>query len=302
MLEIELCGIKLDSPLISASGILDESAESMIRLLDAGASAVTTKSVGRNAREGHKNPVIAETECGLLNGMGLPNAGIDNFQREMRVLREKRPKSAVIGSIFASDAEEFAMLAERMEAYGTSAVELNLSCPHAKGFGAEIGSDPQAVLDISREVKRSVRIPVFVKLTPNVKSIVDLAKACEEAGADGITAINTVKGMKIDVDSSYPILSCKTGGLSGSAIKPIGVRCVYEITEEVSLPVIGTGGITSGRDAVEYILAGASAVGIGTAVYYEGREVFGKIRKEIVELLKGRGLGIEEIKGMAHRR
>jgi dihydroorotate dehydrogenase (NAD+) catalytic subunit len=302
MLEIELCGIKLDSPLISASGILDESAESMIRLLDAGASAVTTKSVGRDAREGHKNPVIAETECGLLNGMGLPNAGIDNFQREMRVLKKKRPESAIIGSIFASDAEGFATLAERMEAYGASAVELNLSCPHAKGFGAEIGSDPQTVLDISREVKRSVRIPVFVKLTPNVKSIVDLAKACEEAGANGITAINTVKGMKIDVESSRPILSCKMGGLSGPAIKPIGVRCVYEITEEVPLPVIGTGGITSGRDAIEYILAGASAVGIGAAVYYEGRAVFGKIRKEIVELLEEKGLGIEEIKGMAHRR
>ncbi|MDY6984801.1 MAG: dihydroorotate dehydrogenase [Candidatus Thermoplasmatota archaeon] len=302
MLGVELCGTKLDSPLISASGILDEHAESMIRLLDAGASAVTTKSIGNMERKGNENPVIAEVACGLLNGMGLPNPGIERFAGEMEIVKRKRANSVIIGSVFASSAEDFAILAKRMESYGASAVELNLSCPHAKGFGAEVGSDPQTVFDITKEVKKRVSIPVFVKLTPNVRSIVDLAKACEEAKADGITAINTVRGMKIDVDSFHPVLSCRVGGLSGPAIKPIGVRCVYEIAEEVDLPVIGVGGIVDGKDVIEYMAAGASAVGIGSGVYYRGLEIFELVRGEMEEFLREKKIGIEDIKGIAHRR
>jgi len=302
MLSIALCGIKLDSPLISASGILDEHGESMIRLIDAGASAVTTKSIGLEEREGNENPVIADVECGLLNGMGLPNPGIEKFAEEMEIVRRKRAESIIIGSIFASDVEGFITLASKMESYGASALELNLSCPNAKGFGTEVGSDPEKVFEITEGVKKNAKIPVFVKLTPNVRSIVELAKACEEAHADGITAINTVRGMKIDIESFYPVLSCKIGGLSGPAIKPVGIRCVYEITEEVSLPVIGVGGINSGEDAIEYMMAGASAVGIGSGVYYRGLEIFGHIKEEMERFLDRKNLGINDIVGIAHRR
>jgi dihydroorotate dehydrogenase (NAD+) catalytic subunit len=302
MLGVELCGIRLDSPLISASGILDERAESMLRLLEAGASAVTTKSIGSGERKGNDNPVIAETECGLLNGMGLPNPGIDAFAREMEIMRNRRPDGVIIGSIFASEADGFAALARRMEDYGSSAIELNLSCPNARGFGDEVGSDPDTVLEITREVKRVTDIPVFVKLTPNVRSIVDLAKACEEGGADGIAAINTVRGMKIDVESFQPILSCRIGGMSGPAIKPIGIRCVYEITGEVDLPVIGIGGVLCGNDVVEYIMAGASAVGVGSGIHYRGLKIFEDIKREMLEFLERKELRLDDIVGIAHRR
>ena len=258
---------------------MDEDAGSMERIFKCGAGAVVTKSIGLKSREGYLNPTLIELEYGILNAMGLPNPGIDEFREEIEKL--KRSKIPTIGSVFGSNTKEFVELAEKMQSYTVDALELNMSCPHAKGYGLEIGSDPKLVKEISSNVKKSVNIPVFVKISPNLMNIVEIAEAAEKGDADGIVAINTIKAMKIDLKLKKPVLSNKIGGYSGKAIKPIGVRCVYEISKNVDIPVIGCGGITTGEDALEYIMAGASAVQIGSAIYYRGVDVFKKICKEI---------------------
>jgi dihydroorotate dehydrogenase (NAD+) catalytic subunit len=168
-----------------------------------------------------------------------------------------------------------------MKQYGAVGVELNVSCPHTKRYGLEVGCDATLLQTIVSSIKQKVRIPVFVKLSPNVMNIVEIAQAAEKGKADAIVAINTVKGMKIDLETTHPILANKTGGYSGKAIKPIGIRCVYDIAQSINIPVIGVGGITTGEDAIEYFMAGASAVQIGSAVYYRGPDVFKQVCKEI---------------------
>jgi len=279
---------------------MDEDAGSMKRIADSGAGAVVTKSIGLKPREGYPNPTIVELDCGLLNAMGLPNPGIDNFSDEIKEL--KNSDIPIIGSIFGSNAKEFSELAKKMENYGANAVELNMSCPHAKGYGAEVGSDSKLVNEITSKVKKSIKIPVFVKLSPNLMNIVEIAKAAEKGKADGIVAINTVKAMKIDLDLKMPVLSNKVGGYSGKAVKPIGVRCVYDIYQNVKIPIIGVGGITNGEDALEYIMAGASAVQIGSGLYYREIDIFKKICKEIESWMKANNYDdLTELVGVAHK-
>ena len=273
--------ILLKNPTMLASGIMDEDAGSMKRIIKSGAGAIVTKSIGLKPREGYPNPTLVELEFGIINAMGLPNPGIENFGEEISKL--KKSKTPIIGSIYGAHAKEFIELGQKMEEYGASAIELNLSCPHAKRFGLEVGSDPKIVKIITSSVKVNVNIPVFVKLSPNVANISELAIAAESGNADAIVAINTVKAMKIDLELRRPILSNKIGGYSGRAIKPIGVRCIYEIAEHVNIPIIGVGGILSGEDAIEYMMAGASAVQIGVGVYYREIDIFNKINKEIKE-------------------
>jgi len=258
---------------------MDEDADSMEKIFINGAGGVVTKSIGLKPRSGYNNPTVIELKHGILNAMGLPNPGIKEFSKEMKEIKSK--KIPVIGSIFASNSEEFLILAKKMEEYDANALELNMSCPHAKGYGLEIGVDSKLVKKIVSDVKSSVKIPVFVKISPNLSNIIEIAKSIEEANADGIVAINTVKAMKIDIDMKSPVLANKIGGYSGEAIKPIGVRCVYEIYRNIDIPIIGVGGISSGRDAIEYIMAGASAVQIGSAIYYKEDNVFNKICNEI---------------------
>ena len=298
-LTTRFASLTLKNPTILASGIMGEDAGSIQRIINSGAGAIVTKSIGVRLREGYPNPTIVELENGLLNAMGLPNPGIDNFKEEMQLLKKKN--TPIIGSIYGADANEFITLGMKMEKYGANAVELNLSCPHAKGYGLEIGSDPELITEITKKVKQSIHIPVFVKLSPNVANIVDLAKAAEKGNADAIVAINTVKAMKIDIETKMPVLANKIGGYSGKAIRPIGIRCVYEIAEHVNIPIIGAGGITTGEDAIEYLMAGASAVQIGTSLYTEGLEVFQKICKEINTWMNDHHIKkISEIIGAAH--
>jgi len=258
---------------------MDEDAGSMQRIFNCGAGAIVTKSIGLKPRIGYPNPTIIELEHGILNAMGLPNPGIEEFKDE--ILKLKKLKIPIIGSIFGSNSKEFVDLAKKMQNYGADALELNMSCPHAKGYGLEIGSDPKLVKDITSKVKETTDIPVFVKISPNLINIAEIAQSAEMGKADGIVAINTVKAMKIDLELRMPVLSNKIGGYSGKAIKPIGIRCVYEISKNVNIPVIGVGGITTGEDAIEYFMAGASALQIGSAIYYRGVEVFQKICDEI---------------------
>jgi len=279
---------------------MDEDAGSMKRIFRSGASAVVTKSIGIKPRKGYENPTAIELECGILNAMGLPNPGIDNFGEEISEL--KRYEIPVIGSIFGSNAEEFSTLAKKMQKYGADAVELNMSCPHAKGYGLEVGADPKLVKEITSIVKKSVKIPVFVKISPNLMNIAEIAKAAEAGRADAIVAINTIKAMKIDLDLKMPVLSNKIGGYSGTAIKPIGVRCVYEISQNVKIPIIGVGGINTGKDALEYIMAGATAVQIGSGVYYKGIDVFKNICKELENWMKKHNIkNISQLVGVANK-
>jgi dihydroorotate dehydrogenase (NAD+) catalytic subunit len=300
-ISITIAGLTLKNPTILASGILGETGESLLSVAREGCGALTTKSIGIEPKEGHPNPTFVETEHGILNAMGLPNPGIEEYKDEFE--RAMDAGVPIVGSIYGKDAQEFQHLARKMQEFGASALELNLSCPHAKGYGAELGHDPKKVMWIVRAVKDTVDIPVFAKLSPNVSSISKIASAVDKAQGDGIVAINTLSAMAIDPDLAIPILANKTGGLSGPAIKPVGIRCVFEIKSETDLPIIGVGGILSGRDAVEYIMAGASAVQIGSGVYYKGRGIFKEVCNEIIEFMDSHGYSrIEEMVGIAHKR
>jgi dihydroorotate dehydrogenase (NAD+) catalytic subunit len=298
--ETRVGALPLRNPFLLASGIWGESGESLAGAYRAGAAGVVTKSIGRAPRTGYPNPTVEELDhFGFLNAMGLPNPGIEEYPREVAVARANGVPT--IGSVFGADAEEFAELAGRMEEAGVQAVELNLSCPHAKGLGSEIGSDPEAVREITRAVKARVRVPVWVKITPNVAEPAELCAAAEAGGADAITAINTVRGLSIDVRLRRPVLAHGLGGLSGPAIRPIGVACVWQAFERVHIPIVGVGGISTATDALEYILAGASAVEVGTAVAFEGISVFGKLVRELDQLLGGIGAeSVTELIGAAH--
>jgi dihydroorotate dehydrogenase (NAD+) catalytic subunit len=208
----------------------------------------------------------------------------------------------IIGSIFGLTVEEFIALSKKMQSYKVDALELNLSCPHAKGYGLEIGQDPKLVGEIITNIKNIIDIPVFVKLSSNVNNISVIAKAAEKADADAIVAINTVKAMKINLEIQKPILGNLTGGYSGGAIKPIGVKCVYDIFQKVNIPIIGVGGILTGQDAIEYIMAGATAVQIGSGIYYRGIDIFNKVCNEMVEWMENNNfIKISELIGVAHK-
>jgi len=299
-LTLEIAGLKLQNPTMLASGILGLSATPLERIVEGGAAAVVTKSVGLNPRIGYANPTIVQTECGVINAMGLPNPGIEAFAAEIQEM--KKLGVPIIVSIYGFSPGEFAETAARAVEAGADAVELNLSCPHVKKTGAEIGVNPQLAAEVVKKVKDKVDAPVFAKLTPNIVDITKLAVAVEKAGADAVTAINTVRAMAIDIETAKPILANKFGGLSGPAIKPIAVRCVYEIYREVRVPIIGCGGITSWQDAVEFLLAGASAIQIGTAIAFRGLQIFAQIVEGIKEYMAKKDFrSVTQIVGMAHK-
>ena len=300
-MSIHIASLFMPNPTMLASGILGMSAETLRRAADSGAGAVVTKSIGLKPSSGYPNPTVIQVKCGFLNAVGLPNPGIHKFVEEIRMLRDL--SVPVIVSVFGFSPEEYAEVAGLAEDAGASAIELNLSCPHVKGTGAEIGQDPRMVKLIVEAVKGSVKKPVFAKLTPNTADIVRLADAAVSAGADAITAINTVKAMAIDVETFRPILSNRFGGLSGPAIKPIAIRCVYEIYEAVGVPIIGCGGIWSWEDAVEFMLAGASAIQVGSAIAVEGLSIFKNICRGLAEYLARKNFrSVREIIGLAHKK
>jgi dihydroorotate dehydrogenase (NAD+) catalytic subunit len=296
----QIAGLTLANPTILAAGILGYTGRSMKSVVEAGAGAVVTKTMGLEPRTGYLNPTVVQTDCGLLNAMGLPNPGISHFKEEMKQL--KTINAPTIISIFASSVQQFVSVAKTAAEIGADAIELNVSCPHVKKAGAAIGCDSQLLTEIVKAVKKSVNVPVIVKLTPNVTNIGEIAKAAEEAGADAITAINTLKAMAIETETGRPILANKFGGLSGPAIKPIAIRCVYDVYRAVDVPVIGCGGISNWQDAIEFIQAGASAVQIGTAVAFKGVEIFGSVVKGIDSYLERKGYAtVKDLVGLAHK-
>lgn len=299
MLEVEICQIKMRNPTVLAAGVLGSTASSLNLAARSGAGAVVTKSFGLTPNKGYPNPTTVEVEGGIINAIGLSNPGVDNFKEELEKLEGKVPQ---IASIYGSTPEEFSQIANQVDDM-VDAVELNVSCPHAmEGCGASIGQNPDLTTRIVNAVKKSVKSPVVVKLTPNVTDIVEIAQAAENGGADALTLINSLgPGMRIDLETGKPVLSNRFGGMSGPAIKPIALRCVYQVHERVKLPIMGVGGIMDYKDVVEFLYAGASCVQIGTAVMYHGLEVFSRINKGLEKFMADKGYAtVEEMVGLAH--
>lgn len=300
-LSTNISTLELKNPTILASGILGYTAESMLQIVKSGAGAVVSKSVGLESRMGYANPTVVQAEKGLINAMGLPNPGIAEFAGEIKYIKTLLHAPLIV-SVFGYTAEEYATVAQKAIEAGADAVELNVSCPHVEQTGSEIGANPKLLQEVIEKVKLSVKKPIIVKLSPNVSDIVEIAQVAVKAGADAITAVNTVKAMTIDVETTLPVLSNIRGGLSGPAIKPVALRCVYDIHEKIDVPIIGCGGIANWQDAVEFFLAGACAVQVGTAIAFEGMQVFQEITRGIDAYLRKKHLGsVKEAVGLAHK-
>ncbi len=283
---------------MNAAGVLGMSPAILKRIYDSGAGAVVTKSLGPVPRKGHPNPTFVRVACGGLNAMGLPNPGAEYFVDEIKTLKENGVP--VIASFFGGSVQEFAEVAYTLSRAGADALELNASCPNvAKELGM-LAADATNIEKGTAAVKDETKLPVFVKLSPSVTNIKIIAKAAEWGGADAITAVNTVKAIAIDVNMRRPILSNVTGGLSGPAMKPIALRSVWDVVQAVDIPVIGCGGITTGEDAVEFILAGATALEVGTAVMTHGLGVYNEINDGIASYMAKNGFNeVKEMVGLA---
>ena len=300
-IKTETLGLTFDSPLVLASGILGVTGASMNRAIENGCGAVTIKSLSPEPRTGHNNPTMIAGEHFVLNAVGLSNPGIEKGLDTIREYKELT-SAPMIGSVFAGTKDEFVRIAEQICEAPINMLELDLSCPNVGNeFDDPFAYSAKAIEAITSETKERVNVPISIKLSPNVWNVAELAKAAEAAGADAITAVNTVSGMVINVEARRPVLHNRVGGISGKALFPIALKCVYDIYKSVKIPIIGTGGISSGEDALAMIMAGATLLGVGSAVYYGGPEVFGKINDEMIAFMQKEGItSLEDIRGAAH--
>jgi len=299
MLETSICDIELRNPTILAAGVMGSMASSLNRIYRAGAGAVVTKSFSLRPNPGYRNPTTVEVTGGVINAIGLSNPGVEAFRKELKLVDKEVP---LIASVYGASPDEFASAAASVEEY-VDMIELNVSCPHAMaGCGASIGQDPELTFRVVSAVKDAVGVPVSTKLTPNVTDIVEIARSAEEAGSDALTLINSLgPGMKIDIKTARPILSNAFGGMSGPAIKPVAVRCVYDVYRSVEIPLMGVGGVRDFQDALEFLFAGARAVQVGTAIMYDGPEVFMKICRGLEAFMMAEGFSaVDEMVGLAH--
>ncbi|MDE5582260.1 MAG: dihydroorotate dehydrogenase [Ruminococcus sp.] len=265
-LSVKICGVDFKNPVIPASGVFGygHEYEEFYSLEKLG--GIATKGTTLNRRTGNPSPRIAETPSGMLNSVGLQNPGIDHFiNNELPYLLTKN--TVILANIAGSTVEECVAVAEKLDSTEVHMIELNISCPNVKQGGAAFGTSCETAGEVTRQVRKVTKKPLVVKLSPNVTSIAEIAKAVEEAGADAVSLINTLLGMRIDVNTGRPVLRNNVGGLSGRAVFPIAVRMVWQVANAVKIPVIGMGGVASGRDAVELMMAGASAVQVGASVF-----------------------------------
>lgn len=267
-MKVNIAGVEWSNPVTVASGTFGSGAE-FAEFVDLNRlGAVTTKGVSNIPWEGNPTPRVAETCSGMMNAVGLQNPGIDVFcERDIPFLR--RFDTKIIVNVCGRSSEDYCEVVERLSDEDVDMLEINISCPNVKEGGIAFGQNPRAAEEITKEVKKYARQPVIMKLSPNVTSIGEMAKAVEAGGADAVSLINTITGMKIDINRREFVLANRTGGVSGPGIHPIAVRMVYEAAKAVGLPVIGMGGISCAEDAIEMILAGASAVAVGTANFYD---------------------------------
>lgn len=297
-----IAGLKLANPTILASGILGVTKDSLKYVVQNGAGACVIKSISREERKGHNAPNMHAIEGGFMNAVGYSNPGLEKAKEEFQNLKEIG--APVIASIIGQDADEFAYMAENFLSDEFAAVEAVLSCPHTPGYGTLAGQGtPQFTEEITKKVRAKTKLPLFIKVSPESQPIGEIAKAAEAGGADAITAVNTMgPGIHLDIYAKKPILHFGRGGVSGPALRPIAVRCISDIYQSVKIPVIGCGGVTTGRDAVEMLMIGASAVEIGTGVYYRGPEVFQKVVDEIKEFMEAEGFkSVKEMVGIVNK-
>ncbi len=266
-LKVNIAGVELKNPVMTASGTFGSGAEYSEFVDLSLLGAVVTKGVANVPWPGNPTPRIAETYGGMINAIGLQNPGIDVFiQRDIPFL--KQYDTRIVVNVCGKTTEDYVEVVERLADQPVDLLEINISCPNVKEGGIAFGQDPAAVERITREVKKHARQPVIMKLSPNVTDITEMAKAAQAGGADGLSLINTLTGMKIDIHKRTFAVANKTGGLSGPAIKPVALRMVYQTAQAVDLPIIGMGGIMTAEDAIEFMLAGASAVAVGTANFH----------------------------------
>ena len=291
--------IKLDKPAMLASGILGISLDVFNRLYRSGAGAVVTKSLSSEPWEGYPNPTIFSVNGGgWMNAVGLSNPGASNFAKMI----ESNKDVPIIVSLVGSIPEDFEMMINEFKNCNVTAFELNLSCPHVAKVGLEVGDDPELVKKIVTTVKNSTNVPAIAKVGLGTTNYLNTVKIAVDSGIDAITAINTVRAMAINVETQRPILSNKFGGLSGTPIKPIALRCVYEITSKYDIPVIGCGGISTWEDAVEFFLAGASAIQLGSAIGDNWINVFDDINNGILQYMKKKNYStIKDMVGLAKK-
>lgn len=298
-LNLDIAGISLRNPGILASGFLGISQAIFERIYGEGAGAVVSKSISRYPMEGYTNPTVVVLENkSYINAVGLSNPGCESFYEEVRT----NDKVPLIVSLVGSDPSDFEVMTRKLDRSKIIGFEINLSCPHVQKLGMEVGDDPQMVKTIVQTTKSNTTKPVFVKVGVGSTNIIDISQAAIDAGADGITAINTIRAMKISIDNFNPILSNKVGGLSGTSIKPIAIRCVYELSKKFNVPIIGCGGVSNWADAVEFMIAGAASFQVGTAIGFDGMSIFNSINMGIVKYLERKGYqSVMELIGRSHK-
>lgn len=302
-LNTEFCGVKFQNPLVLASGILGITGDSLKHVVECGAGGVTSKSLWLTRHKGHPNPVIIANDTYMLNAVGVPDAGIEKAKEELGNFM-KECEAPLIANIIAGKKADYAQIAEEISKINPHLIEVNISCPNVEDeFGRPFACSIVDAAEVTKVVKAKTKIPVIVKLSPNVSNITEIAKACEDAGADGLTCFNTFgPGMEINIEMRAPVLANKVGGLSGPAIKPLVLKLLSDVYRAVKIPIIGTGGICNGRDAIAITMAGARLIGVGTGIYYKGPEVFKSITDEMNEWMDKEGVkDLEEIRGAIHK-
>ncbi|MBR3780290.1 MAG: dihydroorotate dehydrogenase [Clostridia bacterium] len=299
--KVNLCGIEIDNPVIPASGTFGFGYE-FAELYDINClGTFSFKGTTKEPRFGNPTPRIAECDSGMINAVGLQNPGVEKVISEELPKLKKCFSKPVMANVSGFSLEEYAYTCEKIDKEEQVGwLEVNISCPNVHGGGMSFGTSPEAAAEVTKAVKAVTTKPVIIKLSPNVTDIVSIAKACEEAGADGISLINTLLGMRIDLKTKKPVIANKMGGFSGAAIKPVGIRMVYQVSQAVKVPVIGMGGVSNAEDVIEYIMAGATAVEVGAANLVNPY-VCKEIIDELPEVMAKYGIkNLNDIKGCAH--
>ena len=295
-MKVNIAGVELDNPVIAASGTFGFGHEygELYDLSEIG--AISVKGLTKAPRAGNPPPRITETPGGILNSVGLQNPGVDAFiKEEIPFLRKYRCK--IIANMAGSTFEDYCEMAEKLSDADIDLLEMNISCPNVKAGGAAFGTNPDTVYEITKTVRKYAKKPLIVKLSPNVSDITETAKAAEAGGADALSLINTLTGMAIDIKTRRPILANVVGGLSGPCVKPVAVRMVYQVHKVVKLPLIGMGGISTGEDAIEFLMAGSTAISVGTANFTDPYACV-KIRDGIMAYMKQYGISdVNELTG-----
>lgn len=296
-LEVDFCGVRFKNPIVTASGTFGFGYEYNEYAPLSEYGGFSSKGLTRQPREGNKPPRIAETPSGILNSVGLQNPGVEVFAKYLMPQIAKQFDTNVIANMSGNTIEEYAEMAEILSQTDAAIIEMNISCPNVRHGGMAFGTNAAVVEELTSEVKKRCKKPLVVKLSPNVTSITEIAKAAEAGGADGLSLINTLLGMRIDINTRRPILANNTGGLSGPAVKPVAVRMVSEVYNAVKIPIIGMGGVVSSDDVIEFMIAGARLVALGTGLFAKPDLIF-DIKQGMLEYMDRFGIGdINDIVG-----